>query len=221
LSYSIRVKEEAVNLRKKGYSIKEIAKQLGIAQSTSSLWVRDVLLSRKAQSRLKQRKIYGQYKASQFWKRKRKKIMHQSNQKALSSLAEIEFNLSVYKLLCSFLYWAEGGKSTNSYIDFNNSEPRMVSTFLTLLRKSFPIHEEKLRALIHIHEYHNEKEIREYWSGLTKIPKLQFTKSYRKPHTAKRIRPNYKGSIRIRYYDSKIALELRSIYNMFAKSIGA
>ena len=42
----IEIKEKAFGLRKKGYSIKEIAKKLNIAQSTSSLWVRDIELNK-------------------------------------------------------------------------------------------------------------------------------------------------------------------------------
>jgi len=96
----------------------------------------------------------------------------------------------------------------------------MVVTFLKLLRDSFKIDEKKLRAMVHIHEYHNEKQILDYWSKMINIPLKQFTKSFKKPHTGKRARKNYKGSIRIRYYDYKIALELRSIYNTFVGVLG-
>lgn len=217
MAYPIEIKEKATILRKMGYSIKEIARKLNIAQSTSSEWLRNVPLNKKAKERLKSRKIFGQYKASQTWKKKRQQAINQQNQKVLTPLSKIKFDSGIYKLLCSFLFWTEGGKSTDSYVYFINSEPKMVTTFLRLLRLSFPIQEEKLRALVHIHEYHNEPKIKEFWSKITKIPLSQFTKSYNKPNTKKRIRPGYKGSIRIRYYDSKIALELRSFYNMFVE----
>lgn len=95
----------------------------------------------------------------------------------------------------------------------------MVKMFVKLLRLSFPIDEKKLRAMVQIHEYHNDNAIKNFWSKVTTIPLSQFSRSYLKPHTKKRIRQGYKGSVRIRYYDYKIALELRSIYNVLAQVI--
>jgi len=221
MAYSIKVRGEAIELRKKGYSINEISEILKIAKSTSSSWISTVNLNKKAQVRLKKRNILGQYKSVEIARKRRQLIKTYFNKVALSSLKYISLNKSLYKLLCSFLFWTEGGKSTDSYVYFINSDQKMVATFLKLLRNSFKIDEKKLRALVHIHEYHNEKQILTYWSKITQIPLAQFSKSYRKPHTGKRIRENYRGSIRIRYYDYKIALELRSIYNTFVNKIGA
>jgi len=81
------------------------------------------------------------------------------NSVALSSLKNVNLNKSLYKLLCSFLFWTEGGKSTDSYVFFINSDQKMVATFLKLLRGSFKVDEKKLRAMVHIHEYHDEKQI--------------------------------------------------------------
>ena len=215
MSYSTYFKEKALLLRKRGYSIKEISQTLKVAKSTSSTWVRHLNLNDGAKLRLQKRKILGQYKAMKTRKIKREKIKEEFYKKTVKSLKKINMTKELYKLLCSFLFWTEGGKSTDSYVYFINSDPNMVITFLKLLRESFDIDESKLRAMVHIHEYHNEKHILNYWSHLTKIPLTKFSKSYKKPHTGKRIRENYKGSIRIRYYDYKIALELRSFYNTF------
>ena len=117
------------------------------------------------------------------------------------------------------MYWGEGSK-TGYRTSFINSDPAMVATFLKLLRKSFSIDESKLRALVHIHEYHNDPEIKEYWSKITSIPLSRFTKSYLKPHSQKVIRPGYKGAIRIAYYDSLIVYELKAIYNTLAEHLG-
>lgn len=85
------------------------------------------------------------------------------------------------------------------------------------MRFSFPIEEDKFRAMVHIHEYHNERLIKKFWSKITKIPLSQFSASYQKPHTKKRKRPGYKGSLRIRYYNAKISRELHAIYETFAE----
>ena len=221
MAYPIKIRDRANKLRKKGYSIKEISEILKIAKSTSSYWVSTIKLNKKAQARLKKRNILGQYKSIEIARKKRQKRKAYFNRVALSSLNNINLNKSLYKLLCSFLFWTEGGKSTDSYVFFINSDQKMVAMFLKLLRSSFRVDEKKLRAMVQIHEYHNEKQILDYWSKITKIPLAQFSKSYKKPHTGKRIRENYSGSIRIRYYDYKIALELRSFYNTFADILGS
>lgn len=220
MSYSLDIKERAIILRQKGYSIKEIAEKLKISKSTSSYWLSSIKLNKKAQNRLEKRKILGQYKALATFKNKRKELIKEYNLEAINALSKINLNNNTFKLLCSFLFWAEGSKNT-SYLSFINSDPVMITTFIKLLRLAYPLKEEKFRALVHIHEYHNETKIKDYWSKITKIPLTQFSKSYQKPHTKKRIREGYQGSLRIRYYDSKIALELRSIYNMLAAKLGA
>ncbi len=94
-----------------------------------------------------------------------------------------------------------------------NSDPNLIELFMKLIRLSFDLDEKKFRAMVHIHNYHNNDEVIKYWSAITNIPKLQFSKSYLKQNTEKRIRDGYMGCLRIRYYDYRIALELRAYYN--------
>lgn len=219
MSYSLAVKEEALSLRMQGYSVKEIARKLNIAVGTSSFWVGSIELDEKAQSRLLKRKILGQYKAIQTAKMKRKAIKEELDHKSRVALSKLILDKTLCKLLCSIFFWTEGGKFTDSYLYFMNSDPKMIEVFMKLLRRSFDLDEKKLRALVHIHNYHNDQEVKVFWSKLTKIPLSQFNKSYLKQNTKKRIRDGYQGCLRIRYYDSKIALELRSIYNAFAQTL--
>ena len=219
MPYSIDTKEKAISLRKQGYSIKEVAALLNIAQSTSSLWLREIILSPQAQDRLRDRKILGQYKAIETHRKKRLSVINGFHKIALDELSKVKFNKAIYKLLCALFFWTEGGRSTDSYVYFINSDPVMVKTFVKLLHLSFPIEERKLRAMVQIHEYHNDVDTKKFWSEITQIPVGQFSKSYLKPHTGKRIRDGYQGSIRIRYYDYKIALELRAFYNVLAQII--
>lgn len=70
----------------------------------------------------------------------------------------IDYSPEIQKLLCAVLFWAEGSK--NGTIKFTNSDPKMISVFLKLFRATFEIDEKKLRAIVHIHEYHNDSEIK-------------------------------------------------------------
>jgi hypothetical protein len=220
MSYPVETKEKAEKLRTRGYSLSEISHILKIYKSTASVWLKDIELNQKAQKRLEKRHILGQYKAMQTVKIKRDLIKNKIDEISVHSIKNIKLNKELYKLLCSFLFWTEGGKSTDSYVFFTNSDPKMVATFVKLIRNSYELDESKFRALVHIHKYHDEKEIKNFWSKITDFPLAQFSKSYQKPNTGKRIRDNYMGTIRIRYYDYKIALELRSLYNTFVREIG-
>lgn len=217
MSYPLKTKEKAIRLRNKGYSIKEISEIIHVSKNTSSLWNRGIALNTAALQRLLKRKILGQYKSIET-KRKKKEIATESvRRKALAELEKTNLTIENSKLLCSIFFWTEGGKHTDSYVYFTNSDPKMVSVFITLMRFSFAVDEKKFRALVHIHEYHNDMQMKRFWSDVTKIPISQFSKSYLKQNTKKRKRESYPGCIRIRYYDSKIASELRTIYNTFAE----
>jgi hypothetical protein len=132
--------------------------------------------------------------------------------KASKRLLNVKFNKDLLKILCAVLYWAEGAKFTDSRLEFTNSSPKLIKTYLRLLRKGFDIKEEKLRANIHLHEYHDDDKQKKYWSKITNIPLSQFNKSYLKPHTKKRIRKNYPGCVRISYYSADTARRIKAIY---------
>ena len=217
--HSSNLINEAKELRTKGHSYNEISKKLSIAKSTSYLWVNKIELNVQAKAKLKKKKIIARLSALEALRKKRELIKDEIIKKANKLVTQISINTELAKLLCSLLYWAEGAKSDKSLVTFINSDSNMVLTFLKLFRCAFALDEKKFRGLIHVHEYHNETEIKKYWASITNIPLSQFQKSYIKSHTKIRIRNDYKGTISIRYYDYKIALELYFIYNRFAKTL--
>lgn len=103
------------------------------------------------------------------------------------------------------LYWAEGSKKNNNYVAFSNSDPEMVRLFLSFLRGICGVQESRLHLLLHIYTDQNEKELKNFWSEITKIPSSQFNKTY--IHQGKV--GNYKkksqyGTISLRYGDKKL-----------------
>jgi len=215
----IEIKEKAIKLRIKGYSVKEISEKLHIAKSTSSLWLKNIELNQKAQKRLEKRKLLGYYRGSLTWQKKRTKAEEQRRILALKIIDRIKKDSNHLKIYCSLLYWCEGGKTEKDSLRFINSDPNLIRTFLTLFRKSFITDPKKFRVLLHLHEYHDEARQKEFWSSLTKIPKNQFLKSFHKPHTAKTIKENYPGCATIYYYDVKLTRELRSLYKTFFEKL--
>jgi len=215
----IKIKERAFKLRVDGYSVKEIADKLHIAKSTSSLWVRNIKLNEEAQKRLEGRKLLGYYRGGLTWQKKRIEAEKQRRILVLKVVNRIKKDSNHFKIYCALLYWCEGGKNEKDSLRFINSDPALIRTFLIFFRKSFITDHKKFRVLLHLHKYHNEKRQKEFWSSLTKIPKNQFLKSFRKQNTAKRIKENYPGCATIYYYDVRLARELRSLYKTFFENL--
>lgn len=204
----LKEKNEAKNLRISGYSMKEISELVGVSKSTVSLWVRDIKLSEEAMTRLKSKVTNGQLKSAEN-KRKQAKLNLENHYKdSNSALQKIKFTQPILKVICSLLYWCEGGKADNRLVQFTNSDPAIIEVFMKLLRNNYEIDNNKFRACVHLHEYHDANKQIEFWSNITKIPKNQFIKPYLKPNTKKRIRDNYPGCLQIRYYHADLARQI-------------
>jgi hypothetical protein len=212
----ISKKRIAHSMRAKGYSLAEISNSLNVAKSTASVWVKNVILTQIATLRIGERKRLGRKKAELIAKAKRVK-KNLTLQKSVNELftQELIINKAHLKLLASFLYWGEGSKDSG-YVSFINSDPNMMKTFITLLRKAFAIEEEKFSILIHVHSNQDEGLLKEFWSKVTGVPLTQFTKSYSKPNSKKRVKEGYMGCCRLRYYDVSVVRELKALYNTFS-----
>lgn len=217
--YSLKIKEKAIYLREQGYSIKEIAKLLKISSSTSSIWLRNLELNKKAIERLERRKLLGYYKLAKTWDKKRKEY----NKKNLKFAAKIInphiFTKNLLIIYAALLFWCEGSKCERSTFKFTNSDPKLISALLKLIRKSCDIQEIKFRVRLHLHDYHNEYEQKLFWSKITNIPLEQFTKAYLKPHTKKRKHPDYPGCATIIYHDVNVLRKLKSIFQLFSEKL--
>jgi len=211
------LKKEAIALRKEGHSFKEISLKLKISRSTASLWLRNLSLNKKAKNRLEKRSRVGRLKGIESNRLKRKALAEGIEKKVKKDISLLKKNISLNKLFCSLLFWGEGSKG-GSDVRFTNSDPDLIKTFLTLLRSSFQIDEKKFRVILHLHEYHNRSKQIKYWSKLTRISEKLFG-VYLKPHTGKNKKNGYSGCASLRYYDYKIALELKDYYKFFSLSL--
>ena len=216
--HSAQIKQNAIELRKKGYSYGEISKKLSIAKSSAFLWASNIPLDVRATEILRIKTESTLFKARHVLKKRKFEIIQDIKKQALKSVIEIDINKDVERLLCSLLFWAEGAKDLR-HVRFSNSDPKMIRVFLYLLRNNFNIDESKLRVVLHLHEYHNEEEQKIFWSEITSIPLTKFNKVWRKPHTGLRKRPGYKGCVDLRYYNHTVAQELEATYNAFAKLV--
>jgi hypothetical protein len=203
------LKRKANLLRRKGFSFKEIAEDLKISKSTASLWLKDVELSKKAKKRIINLGVFGRKKGIETNRKKREMEDREIINKVESYFEKFDYPKFYFKISCVLLYWCEGTKhKSNSSVSFTNADPEMIKYFLHAFRSSFKLDEKKFRALVHLHEYHNEKKQLKFWSDITNIPLRQFHKSYLKKNTGKNKKENYPGCISVRYFDIKVYKEL-------------
>jgi transposase-like protein len=177
-------KKKAIKLRGEGKSIKIIARRLGVAKSSVSVWVRNVVLTQKQLQTLTEN---GQ-KREVVEKRRHKRIENEENKrKEIMYLAEKEINkISKQELriigLC--LYWGEGGKTQRSLVRVANSDPVVIKVMMRFFREICKVEEFKFRGHIHTYSHLNARKAEEYWSSVSGIPKNKFFKTYCKPSIA-------------------------------------
>lgn len=214
-----KIKIRAEQFRKRGISIPKIAERLGIARSTIFCWVRNVKLPFYLQERLERNSVRGRERGIQIIKARhklRRRALEQESERIAKPVLDAMPSSSAdfWKLCAALLFWCEGSKcDLSKCISFANSDPNLMRLFLHALRSGFKIEEKRLRVQPHLHEYHDEAQQRQFWSRVTGVPLSQFNKTYQKPHTKKRIREGYPGCISLRYYDSRVAQHLATIYH--------
>lgn len=212
------LKQTAISLRKSGHSYEFIAKKLNLSKSTSYTWLKNTNINNTAKNQLIRAQILGRKRGLKQIQYKRKL----NHEKILSSVkievSHLELNQNVFKLLCSFLYWGEGEK-TSQRLAFTNSDPVMVKTFLVLFRKAFPVMESKFSAFLHLHDYHVPQTQISFWSKITGIHKSRI-KVYNKPSNHKYSKSGYPGCISVRYHDANLAKIITAFYTEFAKQHG-
>lgn len=185
---------KARELRSKGVSVKSIARELGIAKSTASLWVRDVILSIEQLEKLLDHAVkgaeLGRFRSA--LKQKRERIDRFKNGekqgvREVGSLSEREFFMTGLAL-----YWAEGNKRQKK-VEFCNSDPKLVQFMIAWLSKCFGLKMEDFRCYVGINIIHKQREskVKEYWSNLTKLPLSAFTKTSFKKSKNKKVYENF------------------------------
>ncbi len=173
-------RNRAIELRRKGQSIKEIAKKIGVSKSSASIWCRDIVLTKAQVKKLHESMVKGSYagrmKGARMQYERRLKVIEAAN---INGRAEIG-SLSKRDLLISFisLYWGEGSKKSRQFA-INNSDSEMVKFIINALKKLWGIKKERFVLTIGINEIHRgrDREVVNYWSRVTGIPKDQFRKT--------------------------------------------
>ncbi|KKP80160.1 MAG: hypothetical protein A2271_03655 [Candidatus Moranbacteria bacterium RIFOXYA12_FULL_35_19] len=173
-------KEDSIRLRKKGLSIKEIAKKIGVAKSSVSIWVRNIELNLDQIEALSKKvssiKVVEKRRQTRLKNEKGKRqIILDKAEKQIGKISQKEL-----WLMGIMLYWAEGGKTQRGLVRFSNGDPEMIKIMMAFFRRVCNVSEEKFRGYIHIHPHLDHKKAEKYWSSIADIPLKKFFKTYRK-----------------------------------------
>jgi len=178
-----QAREKACELRKQGVSMGSIAQQLGVAKSSVSYWVRDIVLTeseiKKLQSNSHSRIAIERRRTSRMKRHdtERQEITTQAYEEAKSFISNPLWCVAVS------LYWGEGGK-TQRTIRIANSDPAVIQLMAKFFREFCKAPSEKFRAHVHAFTHTDVQKAVSYWSKVSGIPKAQFFKTYIKNSSA-------------------------------------
>jgi transcriptional regulator with XRE-family HTH domain len=160
----------ARELRALGWTLLDIATELGVAKSSVSLWVRDVEFEPRPRVRARRRA------PNALQRRKAGEI----ERLLVEGRARVgELNERDLLIAGAALYAGEGSKS-GGRVTFANTDAAMIALFCDWLRACFgPIDESRLRLRVYLHEGLDLDAAEAYWSQVTDIPRSQFRAPYR------------------------------------------
>ena len=145
-------KKKALILRLEGMSIKEISKELGVAKSSVSIWVRHVRLTKVQKNYLKEKGLFRE----EIDKRRNTRLAHEKYKRDIVINKATRSTPKITKkqlwLIGMMLYWGEGGKTRRS-VRFTNSDPDLIKIMMLFFRDICEVPEEKFRGYIHIHQH--------------------------------------------------------------------
>jgi transcriptional regulator with XRE-family HTH domain len=206
--------------REQGLPIKVIARRLGVAVSSVSVWVRDVELTAAQHEAL--RALNPAYNHQRNgWKTnstrfRARRVAYQEGGRQLARRYE------PLHIAGCMLYWAEGSRARNQ-IRFTNSDPEMVRFFVHFLRAYFELEESDIRLTCNLFADHLERqeEIERFWLETAGLPGSCLCRStvntYSKYSQKKRQNKLPYGTCRVTVSRTRVA---QSIYGAIQEYVG-
>src|SRR3989338_2159025 len=230
----MKIEEEnkARELRRQGFSIKQIAETLNVSKGSVSAWVRDVELPEHLLVNIKNQRRLG---------RERSRITRLSN----IAKANIELCTRCKQEILPFsqrdlwvaglmVYAGEGNKTanvSNQHVEVANSDPDILRIFIKFLMNVCSVPRSKIRVRLILYKDIDVEEAHDYWSKELGIFVDQFQNPFIKQSYAnlpyRHLRRSKYGTAHVNLYDVKIYRKimgwLRAIYeynNLDFKSSG-
>ncbi|MBI2514913.1 hypothetical protein HYV91_01855 [Candidatus Wolfebacteria bacterium] len=217
-----RYKDEAIRLRKKGFSIGNVEKCLGIPRSTLSGWFKDVKLSEKQKHKLwlnwKNGLTKARKKAVLWHNQQKQNRLNEAREASLGVLRRINLkDKDILDLALAMLYLGEGAKK-NAETAMGSSDPLILRFFIAALRKIYNFDISKMRCELYLRADQNPDVIKRFWSSELNLPIRNFKQvSIDKRTIGIKTYPGYKGVCNIRCSNVAIKRKLLYLSELFIK----
>jgi len=218
------LKDEALKLRRRGHSLRNIELKLKIPRSTLSSWLKNVPLSKNQKALLHKKWGNALIKA-----RKKAVLWHNAQKQARIKIAEKEAdnvlknlnikNKNISELALSLLYLGEGSKN-NPETAIGSSDPMILKFFLTVVKNVYNLDVEKIRCELYIRADQNPREIIKFWSEKLSLPTSCFKQvNFDKRTAGSKTFDYYKGVCSLRCGNVAIQRRLLFLGRKFCQKI--
>ncbi len=171
--------EQAVGLRKRGFTLEEIAKYCDISKSTASEWLKNKAFSALITKQNVKRAGVENAKRLRLIAKTRGTERKRRYSDAVSS-AKVEFaNYQKDPLFMAGVaaYTAAGDLKDERTIRFSHSSPELHRLFIKFAINFLGVEKGQLHLLLHLYKGASEEKSMKKWSKSTTIPYSQFYKN--------------------------------------------
>lgn len=175
------IKDQAIRLRRQGYSYSLINAQLGVSKSTMSYWFKNIPFTpNKIVSDRIENSAMRAGLARHLTRLEEIKALQIEGERELGTLSQRDL-----WLLGIGVYIGEGAKSTES-IRISNSDPAVIRLAIRWLREICDMSDDNFSVRIHLYPDCNEQNALLYWQKVTGLSADNFRKSIIDQRTNKR-----------------------------------
>ncbi len=167
---------KAQTLRKRGLSIGQIAKEIGVSKSSTSLWCRNVLLTPRQKYQIREKAIragrVGRLLGAEANRRKKMNVIAEYARMGKADTDKL--TKREFLLIGASIYWGEGSKV--GQLSFVNSDKDMVVFMSQWFQHALNVKKDDfiLRVFINAQHARRETQLKTYWSRLLDIPVSKF-----------------------------------------------
>lgn len=160
---------DAIELRKAGYSYSYIQKKTGVSKSTLSEWLSDLPYNPNKETKDKIAKA--RLMANEAQRAKKRKSIEDAEKLAIKDIGE--FTKRDLFMLGIGIYIGEGSK-TGHLIRVVNSDPKIIKTTISWFKKCFHLQNNNFSIRIHLYPDTNQGKAISFWSKETGLSKNSF-----------------------------------------------
>ncbi len=218
--YPVHVIRYVQHLRILGSTYNEIQSIVGrtFSKGTLSDWCGHLPLSPEFREKvrlLNQKSWLKARKTSQFNRNLRRKMYIEQVTKLNIPIAKKVLDFEIAKIALAMLCLGEASKSASKSSSFSlgNSDPRIITLFLSWLRLCYPFDKYKVRCRLQCRADQNKEQLLQFWINHTGVPIQQFYPTYvdKRTNGKPTLKLGYKGVLLVTYLDRKVQYDLESL----------